>query len=209
MSASSPETAFVPEPEDLGVVAATWNVGIRLLISAIGFVAVSFLFAFFYLKAVNSNGNWRPAHVNPSQGWGIAILVGVIATALVFEVARRGLTPASLSRWRGLAGVAVALAVAVLVVDVLQLTQTNFGVTGGGYASVFYGWNAMSIAVWLGAVYWVETLFAVSLHPTAASGHIGGEPVEILQRSASACVAFLYAVAGITVVFYVLLYLIK
>lgn len=205
MSTSPPQAHALHEPEDPALVAANLNVGVRLLVSAIAFVFVAFVFAFFYLKAVNSNGNWRPGHVDPSQGYGISVLAGVLATTLVFAIARQGLAQDAWARWRAYAAVALAIAIAVVVAQVLQLTGTGFGVTGGGYASVFYGWNALSLAVWLGGAYWVETLFASSLRSAATTEPIGYS----LSPSASACVVYLAALAGIQVVTYVLLYLIK
>lgn len=209
MSASA-ETHALPEPEDPGLVAANLNVGVLLLVSAILFAFVAFVFAFGYLKAVNSNSDWRPAHVDPSQGYGIGILVGVLATAVVFELARRVLAGTDRRSWRALAGTALALSLAVVVVEVLQLTGSSFSITGGGYASVFYGWNALLIAIWLGAVYWVETLLAGSLRTSTNSEHLGGGGlVATLQASARACTTYLAAMSGIQIATYVLFYLIK
>jgi hypothetical protein len=210
VSVSSARTRFVPEPEDPALVAANQSVGVRLLVSAIVFVFMAFVFAFFYLKAVNSNDNWHPAHVTPSQGWGIAVLVCVLGTALLFEVGRRALADAVWSRWRPAVAGALVLALIAFVLQVIQLTQTGFGATGGGYASVFYGWNALAIPIWLGAVYWVETLL-VGARPggTVVAAEVSGEPLEQWRPSADACLVYLYAMAGIWVVAYVLLYLIK
>ena len=58
--------------------------------SAVAFVFVAFVFAFFYLKALNSNGDWR-IHINPSQGYGIATLACVLGATALFEVGRRAL----------------------------------------------------------------------------------------------------------------------
>lgn len=209
MSTSSAQAHALHEPEDPGLVAANLNVGVRLLISGIVFVFVAFVFAFFYLKAVNSNGEWRPAHVDPSQGYGIAILVGVLGATVAFALARREVTAGAWGRWRAFVGVALAVSVAVVVVEVLQLTGTKFGVTGGGYASVFYGWNALSLALWLGALYWVETLFASSLRSPATTEPVGFQLAESLPDSARACVVFLASVSAIQLVTYILLYLIK
>lgn len=209
MSASSADTQVLPEPEDPGLLAANLSVGVRLLVSAIAFVFVAFVFAFFYLKAVNANGNWRPAHVKPSQGYGIAILLCVLGTTLFFELGRRALAGAAWGTWRACVAVALTLGFAAIVVGVLQLTGTNFGATGGGYASVFYGWGALWLGVWLGAVYWVETLFAGSLRGTVASAQVSGEPLELLRPATRACAVYLYASSGIALVSYVMLYLIK
>ncbi len=200
---------YVREPEDPGVLAANLRVGVRLLASAVAFVFVAFVFAFFYLRVLNSNGQWRPSRTHPSQSYGIAILVCVLAATVFFELARRGLGGAGRSGWRIHLWVAVALGVAVAVLQVLQYTSLGFGATGGGYASVFYGWTVLFLAAWLGAVYWIETLLAGLLRGATGPGHGDAEPLELLRPSAEACSTYLLLMSGIEIVAYVLLYLIK
>jgi heme/copper-type cytochrome/quinol oxidase subunit 3 len=205
MSASS--APIVPEPEDPRLVAANLVVGARLFASAMAFVFMSFVFAFFYLKAVNSNGMWRPAAVTPPQGYGIAILVCILAAAGAFELARRALASGTGSV--PMLSLALGLSVAVVVLQLIEyLAGVNFGADGGGYASVFYGWTAMFLAFWLGAVYSVETLLATSMR-AAREAAANGAAVETLRPSADATMVYLYSCAGIAVVTWVLLYLIK
>jgi hypothetical protein len=208
VSASAPQTHFVPEPEDPAILAANVNVGVRLLASAVTFIFVAFVFAFFYLKALNSNGDWR-LHINPSQGYGIATLACVLGATALFEVGRRALAREGWGLWRPTVAVGLVLAVAATVLLVVQLTSTPFPVTNGGYASVFYGFTALFLAFWLGAVYWLETLFAGSLRGITATEQVGGEPLQVLRPSAMACVVYMSVMAAIEVVAYVLLYLIK
>jgi hypothetical protein len=205
MSASA--APVVPEPEDPRLVAANLVVGARLFASAMAFVFMSFVFAFFYLKAVNSNGMWRPPHVTPPQGYGIAILVCVLAAAAAFELARRGLASGTGST--PMLALALGLSVAVVVLQLIEyLAGVHFGADGGGYASVFYGWTAMFLAFWLGAVYSVETLLATSMR-SAREAQAAGAAAEALRPSADATMVYLYSCAGIAVVTWVLLYLIK
>jgi heme/copper-type cytochrome/quinol oxidase subunit 3 len=207
MSASA--APVVPEPEDPRLVAANLVVGARLFASAMAFVFMSFVFAFFYLKAVNSNGMWRPHQVTPPQGYGIAILVCILAAAAAFELARRGLASGTGSA--PMLGLALGLSVAVVVLQLIAyLGGVDFGADGGGYASVFYGWTAMFLAFWLGAVYSVETLLATSMRSAREAADAGaGASVEALRPSADATMVYLYSCAGIAVVTWVLLYLIK
>jgi heme/copper-type cytochrome/quinol oxidase subunit 3 len=207
MSTSAQATGFVPEPEDPRLLAANLTVGIRLFASAMAFVFMSFVFAFFYLGAVNSDHYWRPKHVSPPQGYGVAILVFILASAAVFELARRRL--AGGNRSVSLIGVALFLSFVVVVLQILEFVSTGFGDSGGGYASVFYGWTSLFLAFWLGAVYAVETLLATSLRGAREIERAGGDPLVVLGPSASATMAYLYACAGIEIVTWVLLYLIK
>jgi heme/copper-type cytochrome/quinol oxidase subunit 3 len=199
---------YVPEPEDPRIVAANLVVGARLFASAMAFVFMAFVFAYFYLKAVDSNGAWRPAPVSPPQGYGIAILVCILAATAAFELARRGLVDGSSS----VTAIVVALALSVVVV-VLQLIEflggMRFGADGGGYASVFYGWTVLFLAFWLGAVYSVETMLATSLRGARDVQAASGARLELLRPSADATMVYLYACAGIAFVAWVLLYLIK
>jgi heme/copper-type cytochrome/quinol oxidase subunit 3 len=197
----------VPEPEDPRILAANLVVGARLFASAVAFVFMSFVFAYFYLKAVDSNGLWRPSHVRPPQGYGVAILVCIVAATGAFELARRGLAESS----RAITAVAVALALSVVVV-ILGLIEllggVHFSADDGGYASVFYGWTVMFLVFWLGAVYSVETTLATALR-VAREAEAAGAGLEPRSSSADATIVYLYACAGIAVVTWVLLYLIK
>jgi hypothetical protein len=102
------------------------------------------------------------------------------------------------------------LSIAGVVLLVCQLLLTKFSAyVGGGYSSVFYGWIAMFLLFWLGAVYWLETLLATGLRGLRPPDHPGADPVALLRPSADACAVYLYTAAGVDLVAYVLLYLVK
>jgi heme/copper-type cytochrome/quinol oxidase subunit 3 len=195
--------------QDVRAVTANISVGARLLASAVAFVFVSFVFAFFYLRSVNSNGLWRPAHVKPLQGYGIVVLICTLAAAAIFDVARRNLVSGTEPGWRipSLAGLGLGLV--VVIAQLLDYHAIHFHTAGGGYASVFWGWTLMFLLFWLGALYWMETLVAQSLRRPPASPRLGTAGSELLAPSAAACLIYLYTLAGIQLVSYVLLYLIK
>jgi heme/copper-type cytochrome/quinol oxidase subunit 3 len=201
----------VPEAEDPRTLRGNLQVGSRLLASAAAFLFISFLFAFFYLRALNSNGQFKPPHTNPSQAYGIAILVCVVAAAVVFDVARRRLDRGVERPWRTGAGVALALGLAAVGVQVAQYFNLGFGPGSGGYASVFVGWTGLFVFFLLGAIYWIETLFAQSLRRDSAAAGGGDieDPAALLRPSADAAIIYLYALAVIEVFAYVLLYLVK
>ena len=206
MSASA-APGIVPEPEDSRLAAANLVVGARLFASAMAFVFMAFVFAYFYLKAVDSNGLWRPSHVTPPQGYGIAILVCILGATAAFELARRGLAAGAGSV--PMLALALGLSVAAVVLQLIAyLGGMSFGADGGGYASVFYGWTAMFLAFWLGAVYSVETMLATAMR-SAREAAAADEAVEALRPSADATMVYLYSCAGIAVLTWVLLYLIK
>jgi heme/copper-type cytochrome/quinol oxidase subunit 3 len=199
----------VNEPEDFRQIARNLSVGTRLFASATVFVFMAFVFAFFYLKALNSHGDWRPPHTNPTQWYGIATLVCVLATAAVFDLGRRGLHRDG-GGWVAALGLALVLSVAVVVLLVLQILKTKFSAyNGGGYSSVFYGSVAMFLLFWLGAVYWIETLLATGIRRLPVPEQPEADPIPLLGPAADGCIVFLGTAALIEVVFYVLLYVIK
>jgi heme/copper-type cytochrome/quinol oxidase subunit 3 len=195
--------------QDVRAVTANISVGARLLASGVAFVFVSFVFAFFYLRSVNSNGLWRPAHVKPLPGYGIVVLICTLAAAVIFDVARRSLVGGTEPAWRVPALAALGLGLVAVIVQLLDYHAIHFHTAGGGYASVFWGWTLMFLLFWVGALYWMETLVAQSLRRPSASPRQGTAGSELLAPSAGACVIYLYTLAAIQLVSYVLLYLIK
>jgi heme/copper-type cytochrome/quinol oxidase subunit 3 len=230
LSAADEQPAVVPEPEarpvqgvsadpgagsvlvaeDPAILSANLNVGVRLLCSAMAFVFVSFVFAFFYLDAVNSAGLWRPPGTNPAAGYGIVTLLCVLGSAGAFAFARRSLDVRAAGGWLAGLWASLALGLVVIVAQILQYTNYGFSPESGGYASVFVGWTAMFLVFWLGGMYWVETLLAQSLRapPEEAESEIQG-PLAVMGPSAAACIIYLLTLAGVEVVTWVLLYLIK
>jgi heme/copper-type cytochrome/quinol oxidase subunit 3 len=194
---------------DVGQVASNTAIGSRLLASSVAFLFMAFLFAFFYLRTVNSDGLWRPKHVQPVQGYGIAVLLLTILSAVAFDVARRHVVAGTESRWRNASIAALSLGVLVVVAQGLEYATITFKTADGGWASVFWGWTLVQLVCWLGALYWIETLVAQSLRRPPASPRQGTVGSELLRPSGDACVVFLYTLATIELISYLLLYLIK
>jgi heme/copper-type cytochrome/quinol oxidase subunit 3 len=195
--------------DDVRQVASNIAIGSRLLCSAAAFLFMAFLFAFLYLRTVNSNGLWRPKHVQPVQGYGIAVLVLTILCAAVWDVARRQLVAGTESRWRSGSLTALALSVLVVVAQGVEYATITFKTDQGGWASVFWGWTVVQLLGWLGALYWIETLVAQSIRRPPASPREGTAGSELLRPSADAALVFLYTLAIIELISYILLYLVK
>ncbi len=51
-----------------------WTAG-RMLAGSITFFFISFVFAYFYLRSLDLNKNWKIGHVSPPMGLGVAIIV--------------------------------------------------------------------------------------------------------------------------------------
>src|SRR5512133_159 len=88
--------------------------GARILAGATIMFFLAFIFAYFYLRSLNTSHMWRPDNVDPPQAYGavIVILFAASAGALAYaaDAARRGrgwLAAAGLSLVLGLIGCVV------------------------------------------------------------------------------------------------------
>src|SRR5437660_7294542 len=108
----------------------------RLLAGSITFFFISFVFAYFYLRSLDLNRNWRIGpHVHPSIGLGIGITASLVLSALLLRlVARRPL------EFFPLAAGSLLLAMLAVALQCVEWTALGFGPASGGYASVFIGW---------------------------------------------------------------------
>jgi heme/copper-type cytochrome/quinol oxidase subunit 3 len=150
-SASAPVGRNIePEPPEWQP-RAIW-VGGRLLCGAISFFFASFVFAFFYLKALDLNHNWKIGNVVPSGGIGLAIAALFLASAVIYRLAAR--RPAGDSMAAGT--LAIALGLAAVVLQFVEYIGLDFGASQGGYAAVFFGWTATYAIVALMGLYWIE-----------------------------------------------------
>lgn len=195
--------------DDIRQLTGNLTIGVRLVASAIAFLFISFLFAFFYLRAVNSNGLWRPKGVGPVQSWGVAVIVLMILAAVVFDLARRGVSGGTEPRWRTGGLVALGLSVLVIAAQALEWATISFKTDQGGWASVFWGWTTVQLLFWLGGVYWIETLVAQTLRRPPASAREGTAGLELLRPSADSAIVYLYTMVGVGIIAYILLYLVK
>ena len=134
---------------------AVW-VGARLLCGAASFFFIAFVYAYFYLRSLDSNHDWKIGHnINPSIGLGVAIVIVLVLSAAAMRLsatneARR--LPAGLA--------ALLLALLAVVLQVVAWTRLGFGPASGGYASVYVGWTGCYTVFMLLLVYWIETQVA-------------------------------------------------
>lgn len=168
MSAAGATVPIPAEPPELE--ARVVKVGSYLLAAATAFFFVAFLFAFLYLRALNSNGLWaggKPGHhVHPSLGAGIAVLVCVLVSVGLVRLALMEVRTRARSIWRLAGGAALLLGLAAVGVQCWQYTHLGFGPGDGGYASVYLGWTGFFTIFTFAAMLWLETLL-VSTRRTA------------------------------------------
>lgn len=210
------EPAPVHGLEEPDVLARNLGAGARLWSAALAFAFIAFLFAFVYLKSLDSNGQWSGppgADVSPPVGFGIAILACVVLCTAAFGAAGRALEQDSPRRWNGLALLALALELAAVVLLVWQFAAIGFGPSSGGYASVFIGWTAFLGLNLIGGVYWLETIVAQSLssHDQRPVGHHTEitNASSLLVPEASAFAFYNSFLAAATAVTFVMLYVVR
>ncbi|MGH2894997.1 MAG: hypothetical protein ACRDPM_17270 [Solirubrobacteraceae bacterium] len=151
---------------------AMW-VGARMLCGAVAFFLVSFVFAYFYLRAQDPDNQWKVGAVNPSIGLGIVILACLVASAVALRAAV-GHPERTLSA----GGAALGLALLSVVLQVIEWTTLGFGPASGGYASVFIGWTIFYSVLTLACCFWIETQVATAWR--RGRGDVGATPAEVL-----------------------------
>ena len=170
---------------------------------------MAFVFAFLYLRALNTAHSFREPHVTPPVGWGVAILACVLVSGVVFAVGRTRLGDGTDGTWRLASTVSLLLAVAVAVLQFVEYYHLSFGATDGGLASVFFGFTATFGVFWLGAVYWIETIWAQSLRGERDGESDITNTSGLLRPNADGCVVYLFVLGVTEIIAFVLLYLVK
>jgi heme/copper-type cytochrome/quinol oxidase subunit 3 len=183
----------------------------RLLAGATTFFFMSFVFAYFYLRSLNIESEWRPHHIKPDQGLGVAFIACiVVSAALLFFADRR---QRSRSEWIPLASASLVLGLAAIALQCVEFTKQKFGPTDGAYASVFCGWLAFYLLFTLATMYWLEIQVATEIRERRKPAARPGEPVseyedpeQQLPRGIAASMFYWVFLAGIGVITYVILY---
>ena len=144
------------------MIARNLRVAAHLWSSATAFFFVAFLFAYFYLRALDQNHLWHPHQVKAPVTTGTLIAVAVAASGIAAVLAARRLRAGDESGWRALGLGALALGLVAVVIQIVEWSSLGFGPTDGGYASVFLGWTGLYLLFLIGSLYWLETLLATS-----------------------------------------------
>lgn len=208
MEASAPLAPHIePEPPEWQP-RAIW-MSVRLFCGSTAFFFISFVFAYFYLRAINSNHRWKIGPVNPSLGLGVAIAALFLVSAIVF---RLGAMRPTDTIGAGIA--AILMAIAGVVLQFIEYTTLGFGSSNGGYAAVFTGWTASYAVFAIGGIYWMETQIATlwrarreGVQRAVAEG-VPAEDVALMRAGVEACSFFWAFYAGIGVLAFIILYLV-
>jgi heme/copper-type cytochrome/quinol oxidase subunit 3 len=198
---------IAPESSEIGAGALT--VASRMLCGASTFFFLAFMFAYFYLRSINEDHMWHPAHVNPKQALGAAFIACIVLSAALTIVAGRRMKASSRS-WTAPAIGGVVLGLVAVALQCIEYTVQHFGPTNGAYASVFCAWSAFYLIAVLFTMYWLETQVATELRarraPAGSQGDIE-DPDRLIAPGLDAAVFYWSFLAAIGIVTYVTLYL--
>jgi heme/copper-type cytochrome/quinol oxidase subunit 3 len=158
------------EPEAPGLQQRNHWVGVRLLVSSTVFLFLPFVFAYVYLASLNTSGLWRPGQIAPPLGWGIAILLAVVACAALVAWARSEAAGGRGANARLLALLALPVGLLAIVFQIVEYARLDFGPTDGGFASVFVGWSGLFAVTVLAALVWLEVVVATAYRGAADAG---------------------------------------
>jgi heme/copper-type cytochrome/quinol oxidase subunit 3 len=140
------------EPEPTDTQPRNLWVSARLGAGAIAFFNLPFVFAYFYLRSLDTKAHWKIGAVHPSSAMGIAIVVAIALSAAVARAGRARRVEAG--------ALAIVLGLVAVALQCIEYTTVDFGPASGGYASVFFGWTAMYAVAVLLAMYWLEVQVA-------------------------------------------------
>lgn len=196
-----------------------------LLAGATAFFFVSFLFAYFYLRSLNNGGMWKPSGVSASVGWGTAVVVCYVLSAVLVRLGLTDHRALRRDQWRVKGIAALLIGIVGLVLQAIAWTHQGFGPTDGGFASVYFGWTAFMFLFVFGTLLWLEMTLATSLRyrgtegtESPPPGHASGDPHRMahdirdplsLVRAELVGVSFYWSfLAAIAVITWIVLYLI-
>ena len=191
---------FPGEPSDF--YARNMWVGVRLWVAADIFFFFAFGFAFFYLRALNSNGGFHGTNQNPSTALGVVVLVLTLVAAGVAYAGQSQLRAGNLAGFVPMAAIGVASILVAIVVQCWQFGEIGLNLhVYFGYASVYIGWTIFWILHLIATGLWLETMLAQAIRKTGR--------VAAMVPAAEAYTVFVGYLTAVGVVMFVLLYLIK
>jgi heme/copper-type cytochrome/quinol oxidase subunit 3 len=141
---------------------ATWT-GSRLAIGGLTFLFGAFLFAYFYLRSLNSEGRWQGSgFIHPSLWIGTTIMLLAEVSAGVHYFGRQRIKAGHKRAWQVNGLIAMGFGLAAVAFQIYQLIDLPFASGSSGYASVFAGFYPVFLVIQLAVLVWLEILLARS-----------------------------------------------
>ncbi len=209
LSRAEEEAAFYHE----AALNSAWT-GARLAVGSLCFLFGSFVFAFFYLRSLNSHGRWFVSP-GPKMWLGTLIMVLIVVSAAVQWLVLQRIKAGNKSVWQAGAAVALVLGLAAVAFQVYELISLPFWPGNGGYASCFVGFYPVFLTIVFVVMIWLEMLIMRS-RPIPPISFVEQPPT---YAEAFAVQRFQAALSGFTVIWnflaivgfiaWVLFYLVK
>ncbi len=133
----------VVESEPPEVMARNLRIASHLWSSATAFFFAAFLFAYFYLRSLDSSTVWRPKHVDPSFTLGTLATLALVGAAVLLRLGLADHRAERRSAWRIKGAGTLVLLVCMIVLQIIEWSTQGFGPTDGPYASVYLGWTGL------------------------------------------------------------------
>ena len=204
------ETGFYHE----SALNALWT-GTRLAIGGLCFLFGAFVFAFFYLRSLNSEGRWHgPGYHPPSILWGTVIMFLVLVSAGLQYAGLQQIKAGNKRLWQIAGLAALVMGLAAVGLQISELLYLPFWPGSSGYSSVFVGFYPVFLTIVLVVMVWLETLLArsrfiagisfVEQPPTYEDAYA----VQRFQASLSSFTVVWNFLAAMALLFWVLFYVI-
>ena len=210
LSPEQEEAAFYHE----AALNTSWT-GVRLLIGVVTSGLGGFVFAFFYLKAVNNYGLWYPSGFSGPSAWeGAVILALIVVSAAAQTYGLQQLKAGKKAAWFQVATLALLLGVAAVGFMIAQLMTLGFQPGDNAFASVFVGGTVVFTLLVLATMIWLEILVMASRRIPEISfveqppTFVEAAEVQRFQASLSAFTLFWNFLALAALVLWVLFYLV-
>jgi heme/copper-type cytochrome/quinol oxidase subunit 3 len=191
---------------------AAWT-GARLALGGLSFLFGAFLFAYFYLRSLNSNHLWHPAGPRPHVWLGTLIMAMIVASAAGNTIVLQWIKRGRKAPWQWGALVGLVLGVAAVGLQIWELDDLNFAPGSSGFASVFTGFYPVFLTIVLCAMIWLEILLMRARRIPAISfveqppTYSEAFTVQRFQAALSAFTVVWNYLAVVAILFWVLFYL--
>jgi hypothetical protein len=192
---------------------ATWTSS-RLAMGGLSFLYGSFVFAYFYLRSLNSSGRWHGSgFMQPNRAMGAVIIALIVVSAIVQTLVLQRIKAGNKKAWQTGGMVALVLGLASVALMIIMLLFLPFWPGSSGFASVFVGTYPVYLVSVLCMMIWLEILLMRSRSISAIS-FVEQPPtfteaftVQRFQANLSAFTAVWNYMAVVGIVFWVLFYL--
>ena len=214
---SQPPAGLNREMEEAGfyheaALNGAWT-GARLAMGGLSFLFGSFVFAYFYLRSLNSSGRWHGSGFKaPPMAMGTIIMALVVVSAVIHYLALQRIKRGSKSSWQAIGWAALLLGLVAVALQVVELLNLPFFPGSSGFSSVFVSAYPVLLFIWFCAMLWLESLL-MRARSIPAISFVEQPPtfkevfaVQRFQASLSAFTAVWNYLAVVTIVFWVLFY---